>query len=85
MTQDEFDKAQLAMREFVERDGINLGKWALRRKVRCGICGYTMTRSRAKHPVYYCRTNHVSDAFLVQIFSSRTLGQLDREHPAARL
>ena len=63
VTQDEFDKAQLAMREFVERDGINLGKWALRRKVRCGICGYTMTRSRAKHPVYYCRTNHVSDAF----------------------
>lgn len=64
VTQDEFDKAQLAMREFVERDGINLGKWALRRKVRCGICGYTMTRSRAKHPVYYCRTNHVSDAFV---------------------
>ena len=63
VTQEEFDKAQLAMREFMERDGINLGEWVLRHKVRCGVCGYAMTRSRAKHPVYYCRTNRVSDAF----------------------
>ena len=51
------------MREFMERDGINLGEWVLRHKVRCGVCGYAMTRSRAKRPVYYCRTNRVSDAF----------------------
>ena len=63
VTQEEFDKAQLAMREFMERDGINLGEWVLRHKVRCGVCGYAMTRSKAKHPVYYCRTNRVSDAF----------------------
>ena len=63
VTQAEFDKAQLAMREFMERDGINLGEWILRHKVRCGACGYAMTRSRAKHPVYYCRTSRVSDAF----------------------
>lgn len=63
VTQEEFDKAQLAMREFMERDGINLGEWVLRHKVRCGVCGYAMTRSRAKHPVYYCRTNRISGAF----------------------
>lgn len=63
VTQEEFDKAQLAMREFMERDGINLGEWVLRHKVRCGVCGYAMTRSKAKHPIYYCRTNRVSDAF----------------------
>lgn len=63
VTQEEFDRAQLAMREFMERDGINLGEWVLRHKVRCGVCGYAMTRSKAKHPIYYCRTNRVSDAF----------------------
>lgn len=63
VTQEEFDKAQLAMREFMERDGINLGKWVLRHKVRCGVCGYAMTRSKAKHPLYYCRTSRISDAF----------------------
>jgi site-specific DNA recombinase len=63
VTQAEFDKAQLAMREFMERDGINLSEWVLRHKVRCGVCSYTMARSRAKHPVYYCRTYRVSDAF----------------------
>jgi DNA invertase Pin-like site-specific DNA recombinase len=63
VTQEEFDKAQLSMREFMERDGINLGEWVLRHKVRCGVCGYSMTRSKAKHPVYYCRTNRISDAF----------------------
>lgn len=63
VTQEEFDKAQLAMREFMERDGINLGEWVLRSKVRCGVCGYAMTRSRGKHITYYCRTNRISDAF----------------------
>lgn len=63
VTQEEFDKAQLAMREFKERDSLNLGEWVLRRKVRCGVCGYAMTRSQAKHPTYYCRTTRVSDAF----------------------
>ncbi len=63
VTQEEFDKAQLAMREFMERDGINLGEWVLRHKVRCGVCGYAMTRSKAKHPLYYCRTSRISDAF----------------------
>lgn len=63
VTQEEFDKAQLAMREFVERDGINLGEWVLRHKVRCGVCGYAMTRSNEKLPTYYCRTNRVSDAY----------------------
>ena len=63
VTQEEFDKAQLAMREFMERDGINLGEWVLRHKVRCGICGYAMTRSKEKHPTYYCRTNRISDIY----------------------
>lgn len=63
VTQEEFDKAQLAMREFMERDGINLGEWVLRRKVRCGVCGYAMIRSKGKHTTYYCRTNRISDAF----------------------
>ncbi len=63
VTQEEFDKAQLAIREFMERGSINFGKWVLRRKVRCGVCGYAMTRSQAKLPVYFCRTNRVSDAY----------------------
>ena len=63
VTPEEFDKAQLAMREFIERGSINLGEWVLRHKVRCGVCRYSMNQSRPKHPVYYCRTYRVSDAF----------------------
>lgn len=63
VTQEEFDNAQLAMREFMERNGINLSEWVLRHKVRCGVCVYAMTRSKTAHPVYYCRTNRISDAF----------------------
>ena len=50
VTQEEFEKAQLAMREFTEHDGINLSEWVLRHKVRCGVCGYAMTRSKATPP-----------------------------------
>lgn len=62
VTQEEFDAAQKAMRDFVEFKGVPQNR-PLLKKVRCGICGHVMTRSRAKTPAYYCRTPCVTDTY----------------------
>ncbi|MCM1134726.1 MAG: recombinase family protein [Clostridium sp.] len=33
------------------------------KKVRCGICGYAMTRMKTKEPYYYCQTPRVTDKY----------------------
>ncbi|MDE7243111.1 MAG: recombinase family protein [Oscillospiraceae bacterium] len=61
VTQEEFDRAQAAVRKFVERESVNK---PMRRKVRCGTCGHAMTRiGAAKHPYYICQTSRVTDLF----------------------
>ena len=63
VTREEFDRAQAAMREYRERDGLHFEDRALRRKVRCGVCGHVMVRSHRKHHCYSCRTPRVTDAY----------------------
>ncbi|MDE7245707.1 MAG: recombinase family protein [Oscillospiraceae bacterium] len=61
VTQEEFDRAQAAVKKFVERESVNK---PMRRKVRCGTCGHAMTRMGAvKHPYYICHTSRVTDVF----------------------
>lgn len=65
VTREEFDRAQAAMRTFVERGSVPQKDRALRRKVRCGICGHVMSRANERsHPYYHCRTPYVSSAYL---------------------
>ena len=63
VTQEEFDRAQAALKEYAER-GIPPAYRPLRKKVRCGICGYAMSRVEAKSPHFICRTSKWTDASL---------------------
>jgi len=64
VTREEFDRAQAAMRTFTERGSIAQKERALRRKVRCGICGHVMARANERsHPYYHCRTPYVTSAY----------------------
>lgn len=62
VTQEEFDRAQAALREYVERDSFP-ERQPLRKKLRCGICGHAMARKEAKAPYYICRTSSMTDAY----------------------
>ena len=62
VTQEEFDRAQAALREFSERTGTSCSN-PLGKKVRCGICGHAMTREDVKHPYFFCRTSRLVDSF----------------------
>lgn len=55
VTRDEFDRAQAALRAFKERD-IPAKKYASAGKIRCGVCGHTLTRSHSKDKFYSCQT-----------------------------
>jgi len=48
VTQKEFDRAQAALREYVERGSFQ-GKQLLRKRVCCGVCGYAMVRKKPRH------------------------------------
>lgn len=58
VAQEEFDRAQAALREFKEHDGYT-EKQPLARKICCGVCGHTLTRSYGKEKFYYCRTHQL--------------------------
>lgn len=60
VSQEEFDRAQAALREYKERN-VTAG---IKKKIRCGGCGHAMERHKAKHPYFKCRTPQVTDAFL---------------------
>lgn len=60
VTQEEFDQAQAALKEYVER-GAPPAHHPLQKKVRCGICGYAMSRVEAKSPHFICRTSKWTD------------------------
>lgn len=59
-TQEEFDRAQAAVREYMEREVV---KRPTRRKIRCGICGHAMVRANVKQPYYTCQTSRMTDTF----------------------
>lgn len=60
ITQDEFDRAQAALRDFKEHSPCT-EKQPLARKVRCGECGHVLARSYGKEKYYYCQTHRVLD------------------------
>ena len=62
VTNEEFDLAQAALHSRPQRV-VTYHDRPLARKVRCGVCGYTMTRSKAKKPYYHCRTLRVINTF----------------------
>lgn len=60
VTQEEFDRAQAALREYVERN-VPSAYRPLRKKVRCGICGLAMMRVETKNPYFFCRASKWTD------------------------
>lgn len=62
VSQDEYDRAQAAMREFMEYKRKSKGR-PVCRKIRCGICGHAMVRAERKSPYYFCHTPRMTDAF----------------------
>lgn len=62
ITQEEFDRAQDALREYVERDSFP-DRQPLRKKLCCGICGHAMARKEAKAPYYICRTSSMTNTY----------------------
>lgn len=62
VTQEEFDRAQAALREFSERAGWSCSN-PLSKKVRCGICGHAMVREDVKRPYFFCRTSRMAASF----------------------
>ena len=62
VTREEFDRAQAKLRVFSEHNGVTPYR-LLQNKVRCGICGHIMQRSKAKKGVYSCITPLVTNAY----------------------
>lgn len=60
VTQDEFGRAQAALRDFKEHSPYT-EKQPLARKIRCGECGHILARSYGKGKYYYCQTHRVLD------------------------
>ena len=63
VTQEEFDRAQTAMRAYHERGEIKKHHRPLYGKVRCGICGYAMEYTSGKQKYLYCRTPRNNAAY----------------------
>ncbi len=61
VTQEEFDRAQTVMRAFAEYEGRPFP--TARGKIRCGVCGHSLTKNNGKTTFYYCHTPLLSDAF----------------------
>ena len=63
VTQEEFDRAQAAMRAFMEHKGPEKHDWPLCGKVRCGVCGYAMTYTKGKQLYFHCHTPRNNAAY----------------------
>ena len=55
---EDFMAAQAAMAEFVEVDTPGYGNHLLSGKVKCGVCGYSLARSKKPTPHYSCETRY---------------------------
>ena len=93
VTQEEFNRAQAAIRVFREHS-YHVSDHPLARKVRCGICGYALTRSGSRNKSYSCQTHkfvenmecmdvHVSEdglwAAILESLRAQAVIALDRE------
>ena len=58
-----FEKAQICMREYREREGMTGGGNPLKRKVVCGVCGHAMQRDNKKNGSYRCVTKRLNTGF----------------------
>jgi len=56
VTAEEFQAAQDNLAEFLERDLAPVSIYLFTDKIRCGHCGYTMSRRAVSTPQFYCRT-----------------------------
>lgn len=63
VTQEEFDRAQSAVRDFMEYGSRSGNPRILGGKVRCGVCGHMMFCVRRKQTYYYCRTPRVTNQY----------------------
>lgn len=65
VTKQEFERTQEQLRKYARRNTVLQGRkeTVLYKKVRCGICGHTMARSKSKKPYYICKTHRVIDAY----------------------
>lgn len=63
VTREEFDRAQAAMRGYVEQGERTRHDWPLCSKVRCGVCGYAMSRTPGKKKYFYCTTPRINAAY----------------------
>lgn len=58
-----FEKAQICMREYREREVMTGGGNPLKRKVICGVCGHAMQRDNKKNGSYRCVTKRLNTGF----------------------
>ena len=58
-----FEKAQICMREYREREVMTGGGNPLKRKVICGVCGHAMQRDNRKNGSYRCVTKRLNTGF----------------------
>ena len=58
-----FEKAQICMREYREREVMTGGGNPLKRKVICGVCGHAMQRDSRKNGSYRCVTKRLNTGF----------------------
>ena len=71
VSQEEFDWAQAAMREFKEHDGY-ADRNPLARKVRCGVCGHILAQSKGKSCTFFCSTaRYLEDTICARIHISQ--------------
>ena len=62
VTQEEFDRAQAAIRAS-ERSTVRNQNHPLQKKIRCGTCGYAMSRVQGPAPYFVCRTSRMNAAY----------------------
>lgn len=63
ITQEEYAKAQNALRKYHELHCTPKSNHPLRGKLVCGVCGHIMCRSNGKEAHYYCKTPKQTEAY----------------------
>ncbi|NCE65107.1 hypothetical protein D1159_11105 [Pseudoflavonifractor sp. 524-17] len=62
VTREEFDRAQAAIRA-AEHGAVRNQNHPLQKKIRCGACGYAMSRVQGPAPYFVCRTPRMNAAY----------------------
>ena len=66
VTQEEFDRAQAAIRA-LECGAVKNHRHPLQKKVRCATCGYAMSRVQGSAPYFVCRTSRMNSAYTCRV------------------